>query len=261
MCQNYIEEKNLSIAWAKAFLSTLDAAGGEISPLMVKVTGFNNGVVLEDKNIRELINGNTTLKLRYKLSKDYVETIAGTIFPQSLWNAKRERQLLYDRYSKTYPKMKQARANYNGMYFQRLIAFENGDEYPINQLEHIIATWEKDVHRRSALQASIFDPRKDHTFQKQRGFPCLQQIAFTPLGTNGSKGLRITGFYAKQLLFEKAYGNYLGLCRLGQFMAKEMGIELNEMVCIASVARYADRFAKQEIESIKQELRLLIETT
>ena len=35
----------------------------------------------------------------------------------------------------------------------------------------------------------------------------------------------MTGFYATQYVVERAYGNYLGLCRLGEFMAHEMGLK------------------------------------
>lgn len=256
----YVEEENLSIGWAKAFLNTINKPGGEINPLIVKITGFNNNIAIEDDKIRMLINNNEILKKKFYISKDYIETVAGTIFPQSLWNMNMERNILYNRYLKTYPKMKQVRANSNGMYFHRLIAFDNGDKNPVNQLEHIIKAYRNRCHRRSALQASIFDPRKDHSIQPQRGFPCLQQIAFSPLGSNGNQGLRITGFYAKQLILEKAYGNYLGLARLGNFMVKEMGIELKEMICIASVASYAERsqFSKTTLKSFKNELEKIL---
>jgi hypothetical protein len=38
-------------------------------------------------------------------------------------------------------------------------------------------------------------------------------------------------------LAEKAYGNYLGLYRLGEFMAGEMGIKMKEVVCIATALK------------------------
>ena len=73
----------------------------------------------------------------------------------------------------------------------------------------------------------------DHTNQRRRGFPCLQQVAFAPTGDDG---LAVTGFYAKQHMYERAYGNYLRLCRLGRFMAHEMGLTLSQVVCIATPA-------------------------
>jgi hypothetical protein len=77
------------------------------------------------------------------------------------------------------------------------------------------------------LQASIFDPGRDHVRNAQLGFPCLQQVHFVP--ENG--GLAVHAFYATQQLFDKAYGNWLGLCHLGQFMACEMGLRLVRLNC------------------------------
>ena len=79
---------------------------------------------------------------------------------------------------------------------------------------------------------------KDHTNQRQRGFPCLQHVAFAP---QGADGLAVTGFYVTQYIFERAYGNYLGLCRLGRFMAQEMGKQLTQVTCVASPAKGGDK--------------------
>jgi thymidylate synthase len=103
----------------------------------------------------------------------------------------------------------------------------------INQLEHVIQTYLGDNHRRSALQITIFDPHSDHTNQKQRGFPCLQSVSIAPLGAGE---LAITGYYPVQYIFAKAYGNYLGLCRLGNFIAHELQMEAVRMTCIAAIA-------------------------
>jgi thymidylate synthase len=105
---------------------------------------------------------------------------------------------------------------------------------PTNQLEFIIETYtEKNNHRRSALYASILDPKVDAKHQRQRGFPCLQQVGFVPLQ---QEYLNVVGFYPKEHIYDRGYGNYLGLCRLGQFMAHEMGLELFQMTCFVGVA-------------------------
>jgi len=121
--------------------------------------------------------------------------------------------------------------NRYGLYFERLVAF---GPQKINQLDHIIQTYRGGNHRRSALQASIFDPSVDHTNQRQRGFPCMQHVIFAPYGDHE---LAITGFYATQHLFERAYGNYLGLCNLGRFVAHELDLHLTQMTCVAGVAK------------------------
>jgi thymidylate synthase len=225
------ESTNLSIAWADAFLGLMSPEFKETTTLIVSITDIVGAAINEDKQIRQILD--KALEAR----KTSCHTIANTIFPQSLWNPSRERALLYERYTKyAWPRVKKCSANRRGTYFQRLVAFENG-EIPINQLEHVISTWLKGNHRHSALQVSIFDPKHDHTNCRQMGFPCLHQICFTPMGANGRDGLAITGFYATQHIFEKAYGNYLGLCRLGQFVAHEMGLRFVQMTCIAASAK------------------------
>ena len=249
-----IQENNLSLAWANALLNVIDCKAGEISPLVVKVVGLNNGVILEEKRIREILS----LDLAEK-GKSQIETVAGTIFPKAYWNQKCERQLLFDRYRKCWARIVKCPANRRDTYFKRFIAFENGEKQ-INQLEHIITTWQRGNHRHSALQAAVFDPSQDHKHSRRLGFPCLQQVAFNPLGPNGKDGLALTGFYATQHLYTKAYGNYLGLCRLGQFMAHEMNLELKQMTCVASVAKIGTE-TKSSLRNLEQELRKMVKET
>ena len=224
-----IEEDNLSVAWAKSLFSVVNE--GEISPLTVVIRDFSDGEPREVMPIRRLLDDALGADVKGLSCNE----VANTIFPKSLWNPKADRHQLYDRYRRIMPRVLRYRLNRYGVYFQRLIAFGHDRAYNggVNQLEHIIQTWHGGNHRRSALQAAIFDPRKDHTNQRMRGFPCLQQVAFAP---EGSDGLMVTGLYATQYIFERAYGNYLGLCRLGRFMAQEMGRQLTQVSCVASPA-------------------------
>lgn len=248
-----IEEDNLSVAWARALFSVVDA--GEISPLTVVIRGFSDGEPKEVPAIRRLADEVLGADAKGLSCNE----VANTIFPVSLWNPRADRQQLYERYLRIMPRVLKYRRNWYGVYFQRLIAFGHDAAYEggVNQLEHIIQTWHGGNHRRSALQAAIFDPRKDHTNQPVRGFPCLQQVAFAP---QGSDGLSVTGFYATQYIFERAYGNYLGLGRLGRFMAHEMGRQLTQVSCVASPAKrdrtkgYLQEVAR-EVESILSQLR------
>ena len=249
-----IEEDNLSVAWAKALISVVDA--GEISPLTVVMRGFSNGQPQEVAQIRHLVDE----ALGADATGLSCNGVANTIFPDSLWNPWADRQQLYERYRRIMPRVLRDPRNKYGVYFQRLIAYGHDDTYNggVNQLEHVIQTWNGGNHRRSALQAAIFDPTKDHTNQRMRGFPCLQQIAFAPQGTDG---LMVTGLYATQYMFERAYGNYLGLCRLGRFMALEMGKQLTQVTCIASPASGGNKTKSylreliRDVESILNQLK------
>jgi len=224
-----IDEACLSTAWAKAFLATLTNA--EVSPLVVTVSGFNDGSAVEIAAIRDALDADLQGRLGFDSN-----TVANTIFPSSLWNPRRPRRHLFERYRRILPQIRACRLpgrrthpNHYGIYFERLIAYRGQS----NQLENIISTHKKGNHRFSGLQASVFDPDADFTDQRIRGFPCLQQVGFLTLP---GKKLAVVGFYPKQHLYERGYGNYLGLCRLGHFMAREMGLELARMTCFIGAA-------------------------
>ena len=222
-----IDEHNLSVAWGKAFLGVMQCK--EIAPLVVTIKGLGNETPPEVPAIRSSLDH--VLKAE---GKGLCHTVANTIFP-SMWNRQRNRLELYRRYLKILPRLRKHRGNRHGLYFERLISFGHNDDHKcgFNQLEHVIETWKRGNRRRTALQAGLFDPLRDHNHRRQHGFPCLQQVAFAH---NGSSELTVTGFYATQYIFERAYGNYLGLCRLGLFMAHGMGLRLDRVTCIATPA-------------------------
>lgn len=227
----FIDEPNLSHAWGKAFLHIIDNPGSEITPLLVTVTNFSNGIPQEDANIVDELN--RTLK---SYNEQKIHTVANTIFPQNLWQYSNfNRQKLFDVYIKSLPRFKALARykNWRGLYFERLVNYGEG-LLEGNQLEFIINQYNsRSGVRRSMLQASIFDPKRDHVTTAQLGFPCLQHISFVP----SKKGLTINAFYATQQIFQKAYGNFLGLCRLGNFMAHEMKLDLERMNCFVGVEK------------------------
>jgi hypothetical protein len=133
--------------------------------------------------------------------------------------------------------------NRRGTYFERLVDYsgvrrKNGqnETHTVNQVDHIISIWKKRREkggrpRQSALQLACFDPAKDHTGSALAGFPCLQQISLT-YGEEGT--LEITGFYPTQYIFDRAYGNYLGLCQLGHIIAYELDVRLTSLTCFTA---------------------------
>ena len=143
---------------------------------------------------------------------------------------------------KVYPTLKRRDPKHNshGTYFQRMIQFsglnetakDGRTEKEVNQLQRILEIWhgaeENGKHpRHSALQATIFDPAKDHHGAALCGFPCLQQVSFNYQGDQ----LTVNAYYPTQYILARAYGNYLGLCHLGVFMAAQMGLIFAGLVC------------------------------
>lgn len=250
------QHSDISTAWAETFLSTMESGGGVRHPAMVIVSGLERGHKPENAEIRARLD-----KELSKFGENSCETVAGTIFPRSLWNPGllNDSEVLYQRYEKAWNGIKKCPANRNGVYFRRLTAYQpkSATSEPVNQLEFISTTFRGGNHRKSALQAAILDPTRDHTNNWQKGFPCLQQVSFTPLENNK---LSVTGFYATQFQFEKAYGNYLGLYWLGKFMSKQLGLTLSQVVCTAAVLERGNP-TKTQLLDLASDLREILTRT
>jgi hypothetical protein len=239
----------LSRVWAEAFLRSMERGNSEFGPLTATITEFGDSGPIEIPAIRDRLD----TELRTHGIAGGCTTVANTIFPMSLWNpsAADDAEQLFSRYNRLWPRIQ--RANPRGTYFRRLTAFapKGQDGEAVNQLRHVIDTHRDGNHRRSALIACIFDPTRDHSDCRQQGFPCMQQVSFAPLGDNE---LMVTAVYVTQFLFPRAYGNYLGLCRLGQFVAKHMNRRLTRVNCIATIAMRGGK-TKVELEGLAGHIR------
>ncbi|EXA86353.1 thymidylate synthase, partial [Acinetobacter baumannii] len=212
------------------------------TPLILSLTGFDiNGQPNEIEGFSEELNNLLTQR---KFRK--IEDVANTIFPKILWQTcGSDRHKLYIRYLKVFESYKNynPRENNRGSYFERLINYGN-DVNRINQLEWIISQQNsrKGV-RRSMLQASIFDPYKDHVATAQLQFPCMQHMSFEPT----EEGLVVNAFYATQQLFIKAYGNYLGISQLGAFIAHEINMPLYKVNVFVGIAKL-EKIPKNDVQ-------------
>lgn len=247
------KSSSLSLAWAEVLLHLLDRGVTNLSPAVITISDFD-----EHSLPRQVPEIQTTIDA---FNKQTSRTIASTIFPNSLWTPEAEdsAERLYARYERIWKTIAKCPANNKGVYFRRMTAYLPEDmpveSKPVNQLKHVIETFRNGNHRHSALQASIFDPTRDHTHNRQRGFPCLQQVAFE--ASDGK--LAVTGFYALQHHVPKAYGNYLGLCWLGRFMAGRMDLRLSQVTCIASSLKLGDGCTKSGLAPLKESLDAILE--
>jgi len=252
-------EKNLSYAWGRAFLHVFDRTSRNLCPLSISVTGFTNGVPAEVPELRQALDSSLEESGKFSCA-----IAAATIFPfrQCRHVTSLPRDRLYSWYlTALLPRLKKrCPANRYGTYFERMIAFQgvkkkNGKEIikSVNQLEHIIFDWNRKRNhpkrpRQSALQVACFDPAKDHTGQSARGFPCLQQVSFA---YDDEGGMAVNAYYPTQYIYARAYGNYLGLCQLGRFMAHAMGLTLVRFSCFVG---------HSELDANKCDVRALADT-
>ena len=228
MPEHYVEAPGLSKAWGRAMLTILRSPGKERAPLTVSVTGASTEAVLsEDTTLRETLDGFLVDRGQWS-----VATVANTIFPESLWNPELPRERLFTRYRAILPRLQLVRQNQYGTYFGRMIT--NGPPGRDNQVDFALATFgARNGVRRSVLQVGVFDPHRDHSAAAMRGFPCLQHVSFVP---DRAGTVSLNAFYATQYMVSRAYGNYLGLCRLGRFIAHELDLQLVRVTCQIGLA-------------------------
>lgn len=226
-----IERSNLSHAWGEVFLVAVDTTKRDLRPVVVSVGDFDSALPPEDEVIREATD--TMLKAH---AKNSIDVSAMTIFPYKPWLRKSTPNCAeYSHFciEQLLPRLKRLnKLNQKGTYFERMMAYSGvrtSGNRTVNQLEFVIDLLKKPRHQReSALQIACFDPAKDHTGQPVRGFPCLQQIG---ISHDDEDQFAINAVYPTQYIFERAYGNYLGLCHLGHFIANETGLRFVRLNC------------------------------
>lgn len=253
-----IESTSLSLAWARAFLHTFDVASRNLKPIVLAVEGVAGQLPSEEPEIRQGVDSALSA-----LNMNSVRVSGITIFPYDMWvrrgrpNCVAFSDFCVDRFL---PRMK-ARdpRNRYGTYFERMMRYtgiRNNSLHPVNQLDFVIGLLKRARRTRySALQIGCFDPAKDHTGQSVRGFPCLQQVSVA-LDDDGK--LLLNAYYPTQYIFDRGYGNYLGLCHLGQFLAHEVGTEFTRLTCFVGQPALGD-VNKSDVQSLANEIRARLE--
>ena len=236
-----IAATNLSLGWGEVLDRLARPGVAAISPLSLSITGFGqDGMANEVPTIRTAVD-----KLLAAKGKREVENVAWTIFPERyLRLAGGDREEFFSIFREAFPRIQDynPQNNTRGSYFQRMVDFE-GSGAGFNQLKWILDEYDRNPSgRRSKWQVTNFDPYRDMLKTAQLEFPCLQQVSFT---FSGKDGLVVNAFYATQQIVHKGYGNYLGLARLGAFMAKEMRRRLDRLNVFVGIAKM-DKIGKTD---------------
>jgi len=256
-----ITATDLSLGWA-AVLDRLATPGvDEISPLSLSITGFDkNGMATERPKIRAAID-----ELLNAKGKRDTENVAWTIFPERYWRMSGgDREAFFALFRDAFQRIQQFNPQNNGRgsYFQRMVDFEGGGK-GFNQLKWILDEHDRNPRgRRSKWQATTFDPTRDMLTTALLEFPCLQQVSFA---FSGDAGLVLNSFYATQQIVHKGYGNYLGLARLGAFMASQMGRQFERLNVFVGIAKM-DKIGKTDpdftkmLAAVRNELALSVDS-
>jgi thymidylate synthase len=159
--------------------------------------------------------------------------VAYTIFPHKLYNRVKCANKLYSAYmDKIYTWTRKRKHKGWGTYFQRMIAYP-GQKEPINQLANIIdAINNRDRISRASYTIVIEKPGGETI--RPLGAPCLNYIAVQI--ESDSNAISLLCVYRNHDFFERAYGNYWGMCNLLCFIANETKLAPGSVTCISSHA-------------------------
>jgi hypothetical protein len=249
-----ISDRNLSHAWGKSFLHLMNHPLSHVPSMVICINGFENGEPIEDGPIRTAVDKQLALDSKYSTA-----VTAMMIFPYLSWLRKgRPPRAVFFEYAikRLLPRLKaRSQLNRRGTYFERMMAFEGikgGKAFEINQLDFVITQMAKgqadNRHpRKSGLQISCIDPAKDHTGSSRQGFPCLQQVGFE---YDPVVGLSLTAFYPSQFIFDRAYGNYLGLCNLAAFVAHELQLNIARVTMFVAHPQLGAGLAKGRLRTL-----------
>jgi thymidylate synthase len=199
------------------------ACGGDCFNLVIEI----EKPTVEHVEVRRLLD--TFLE---QSQKKPVDEVANTIFPKSLYFPSLGRKHLYSSYEMAWPLIRLFNNRW-GTYFYRMIHWETNKD-PLNQLEDTISKLHRTLSQkpkyRSIYEVSIYCPNSDSHIP--RGGPCLSHLSFKLEDDR----LHLTVVYRNHFYIERAYGNFIGLGCLMEFIAKESGISVGRLTCISTHA-------------------------
>ena len=260
--------ESLSEAWLRALEAAAGSAGGRVVNLVMTVTDPAADEV-------QLIRGGLDRHLRH-LDTQSVDTVAETVFPRSLYTRPcvdwapdlpqgRADEIdgyaedLYADYSSMLPLLRTCHSNRLGTYFSRMISWPGREPGGMNQLDLLIQrlrqvrtrgqatvnTLDVDLSADSQDPAMLFGGAQVYAAsdRRSRGFPCLVHLDFSLL--NGI--LHCAAVYRHHYLVTKAYGNLLGLSWLMEFICRQTGFKMGELVVLAGLADSKDLPRSKEL--------------
>lgn len=182
------------------------------------------------------------------------EGVSATIFPRGFYrfNCKSDRKTLYKGYSQFRARTARLFGKKPSFsYFDRLISWQpEGAPTPVNQLETFISRMNNYKAKREAWYFyPTIDPSRD--LGKIMGGPCLSAIDLKYEIEHNI--LNLSAFYRDHEFAEKAYGNYLGLSYLLEFLCEQTRTAIGALTCVSFRARIEGhtRALQKLVESLR----------
>lgn len=221
----YIAVDNLSLAWLHAVNQLHQTPGLKAVHLMLRIADPTSEIPEIRGAAQELI---CDWNQHHPTDEKYdIDSTRNTIFPAS-WAARHpEPADLASYYRARYKRLRSHPNNGYGTYFGRLVAYPRNSKYDDtgDQLTTLVAKVRQELKRAGPLSSryelNVFSERYDTNIMS---FPCLAHLSF-----HLHQGrLNQQAIYRNEYLVGRAYGNYLGLAQLQDYIARACGIEAGE---------------------------------
>jgi thymidylate synthase len=213
----------MSEAWAAGVQAVIDDEDQHVNHLLIRATE-------PLPEVDEIRTAADVLLADLKLQG--VDTVRNTIFPYETANDVATPEQLCEEYLEMYPALRRLGSE-RGTYFGRMIAYARADGTAGNQLLETVKKL-RSAHDgtrwTSIYEVSIYNEQKDTNIT--RSFPCMTHLAFHVDGDR----LDCLATYRSHDLIDKAYGNYLGLAQLQEYLAEQSGFVPGELAVLAGRA-------------------------
>jgi hypothetical protein len=248
----YISTTSLSQAWLRAAAMLHATRGGKAVHLMLRIADppLNDPEV--DAAAQDLIDKVNAGKPESKHLPD-VQTTRNTMFPASWASRNPEPADLASYYRERYPRLRTHPGNQSGTYFGRIVAYPRDTKHDdtADQLTKLVDKLRQEVKggrpKSSRYEINVFSERYD---TNPMSFPCMSHLAFHL----HDGALHQQAIYRNEYLVTRAYGNYLGLAQLQQYIAAACDLRVGEFIvtvghvelersCRAEVGRMLTRLA------------------
>ena len=225
MTDRLIEAPSPVAAWMRAASSLLRTPGHVLPNLVVRITNPADvdwkAVAIVDESLG-------------RQRTDQAAVVARTIMPSSV-----ARSQDWERTAQRYERGAIRLNGYvRGSYFHRMCHYPaGGPNQPPGERNQISRTIRGFTNRRNG-GSRLVDPRPilldrgDAEGPGHIGFPCLSLVQFHRMGNV----LVATAVYRSHWYHDKALGNFLGLGRLQQLIARECEMEMGELTVVSTKA-------------------------
>lgn len=244
----YITAGDIGQAWLRAYEALQDAPRRQLVNLAVDVAD----PLTEDVGIRAALEQHLAF-MRARSSRgswQSVHTVANTIFPISLYNPGRtDSAARFFANAQMADRARHGRYSGWGTYIGRLIDYQLPGGTRVNQLENMLRVLRGDRNWADLYEAPLTYPTETSADpdsaivdvdapvvgpgdRRRRGGPCLAHISITALDGR----LHLAAQYRRHSYVARAYGNFLGLARLLNFLAIESQHQVGGMLIVGTHA-------------------------